>query len=144
MLHVLLHMARSNKPMTSNTIAEMLNTNPVVVRRTMAGLRDVGYVHSTKGHGGGWEIICDFNEVSLLDIHNALGGVSLFSIGSENLNPECLVEQVVNDALGMALEAAERLLISRLGAVSLAELSLSFDSRYADVIHKIEREPRGI
>jgi DNA-binding IscR family transcriptional regulator len=37
MLHVLLHMARHDAPMTSETIAKMLGTNPVVVRRTMAG-----------------------------------------------------------------------------------------------------------
>lgn len=29
----------------------MLGTNPVVVRRTMAGLREAGYVKSEKGHG---------------------------------------------------------------------------------------------
>ena len=56
MLHVLLHMARHERPMTSEAIARMLGTNPVVVRRTMAGLRDVGYVGPEKGHGGGWEM----------------------------------------------------------------------------------------
>src|SRR3546814_8971721 len=56
MLHVLLHMARHEGPMTSDEIARMLGTNAVVVRRTMAGLRDSGYVRSEKGHGGGWAI----------------------------------------------------------------------------------------
>ncbi|HYE44453.1 MAG TPA: Rrf2 family transcriptional regulator, partial [Caulobacter sp.] len=53
MLHVLLHMAQRHEPMTSDAIAQMLGTNPAVVRRTMAGLRDAGYVRSEKGHGGG-------------------------------------------------------------------------------------------
>ena len=44
MLHVLIHMDQLNAPATSEKIASMLNTNPVVVRRTMAGLRDKGYV----------------------------------------------------------------------------------------------------
>ncbi|MGO4775349.1 Rrf2 family transcriptional regulator, partial [Lysobacter sp. 2RAB21] len=39
MLHVLLHMARHDQAFTSEQISRMLNTNPVVVRRTMAGLR---------------------------------------------------------------------------------------------------------
>ncbi|MZC01638.1 transcriptional regulator, partial [Salmonella enterica subsp. enterica serovar 4,12:i:-] len=34
MLHVLIHMSRHDRPATSDNIAEMLNTNPVVVRRT--------------------------------------------------------------------------------------------------------------
>lgn len=129
MLHVLLHMARHDGPATSDTIAKMLGTNPVVVRRTMAGLRDAGYVRSEKGHGGGWSIACDLATVSLLDIHRAVGGPTLFAIGNESDNPECAVEQVVNAALDDALREAEALLIARLGAVSLAELATAFDEK---------------
>ncbi len=48
MLHVLLHMARNNKTYTSDEIAQMLVTNPVVIRRTMAGLKKAGFIHSEK------------------------------------------------------------------------------------------------
>ena len=129
MLHVLLHMARLDGPATSETIAKMLGTNPVVVRRTMAGLRAAGYVRSEKGHGGGWSIACDLATVSLLDIHRAVGGPTLFAIGNESDNPECAVEQVVNAALDDALREAESLLIARLGAVSLAALASAFDEK---------------
>ncbi len=129
MLHVLLHMARHDGPMTSETIATMLRTNPVVVRRTMAGLRDAGYVRSEKGHGGGWMLACDLARVSLLDVHNAVGGPRVFAIGNENDNPECAVERVVNEAVADALRDAEALLVARLGAVSLAELAQAFDAR---------------
>jgi DNA-binding IscR family transcriptional regulator len=131
MLHVLLHMARHEGPMTSEAIAEMLRTNPVVVRRTMAGLRDSGYVRSNKGHGGGWIIACDLERVSLLDVHRAVGGPRIFAIGNEHPNPDCAVEQLVNEALEDALRDAEALLIERLGAVSLAELGRGFDARCA-------------
>ena len=131
MLHVLLHMARHKGPMTSEAIAAMLGTNAVVVRRTMAGLRDAGYVRSDKGHGGGWMIACDLAQVSLLDVHRAVGGPRIFAIGNEHSNPGCAVEQVVNEAVGDALRDAEALLVERLGAVSLAELSRGFDARCA-------------
>lgn len=129
MLHVLLHMARHDGPMTSELIAKMLQTNPVVVRRTMAGLRDAGYVHSGKGHGGGWVLSADLEKVSLLDIHRAVGGPTLFAIGSEQENPACAVEAAVNAALDDALREAEALLVARLGAVTLAELARNFDAR---------------
>ncbi len=109
----------------------MLGTNPVVVRRTMAGLRDAGYVRSDKGHGGGWVIACDLERVSLLDVHRAVGGPRLFAIGNEHSNPDCAVEQVVNAAVEDALRDAEALLVERLARVSLAELSLGFDARCA-------------
>lgn len=131
MLHVLLHMARHEGPMTSDAIAGMLGTNPVVVRRTMAGLREAGYVRSGKGHGGGWVIAADMETVSLLDVHRAVGGPRVFAIGHEHPNPDCAVERVVNDALEDALVEAEALLVARLGAVSLAELARNFDARCA-------------
>lgn len=126
MLHVLLHMAAHEGPMTSEAIAGMLGTNPVVVRRTMAGLRDAGYVRSEKGHGGGWVIAADLEKVSLLDVHRAVGGPRLFAIGNERPNPDCAVEKAVNAALEDALREAEALLIARLGAVSLAQLARGF------------------
>lgn len=129
MLHVLLHMARHDGPVTSEVIARMLGTNAVVVRRTMAGLRDAGYVTSEKGHGGGWLIAADLETLSLLDVHRAVGGPRIFAIGNEHPNPECAVEKVVNEALEDALHEAEALLVARLGAISLAELARGFDER---------------
>ncbi|AKC70879.2 Rrf2 family transcriptional regulator [Pandoraea oxalativorans] len=126
MLHVLLHMARRDAPFTSEQLAQMLRTNPVVVRRTMAGLRDAGYVRSDKGHGGGWRIACDLHKVTLLDIHRAVGGPNIFAIGVQSDNPECAVERAVNAALDGALREAEAILIARLGAVSLADLAQDF------------------
>lgn len=126
MLHVLLHMAASGAPLTSDQISRMLATNPVVVRRTMAGLREAGYVASEKGHGGGWRLACDLKKVTLLDIHRAVGGPTLFAIGYESGNSSCAVERAVNEALDDALEAAEALLLKRLGAITLAQLSKSF------------------
>ena len=126
MLHVLLHVARQDGPMTSDAIARMLGTNAVVVRRTMAGLRDAGYVRSEKGHGGGWVLAADLESVSLLDVHRAVGGPRIFAIGTEHANPDCAVEKVVNEAVADALAKAEALLLARLGAVSLAELARGF------------------
>ncbi|EGI56865.1 transcriptional regulator family protein [Sphingomonas sp. S17] len=128
MLHVLLHMARHERPMTSEAIARMLGTNPVVVRRTMAGLRDVGYVGPEKGHGGGWEIAQPLQSVCLLDVHRAVGGPRLFAIGHENAHADCAVEKAVNTALDDALRDAETLLVARLDAISLAELARDFDA----------------
>ena len=115
--------------MTSDEIARMLGTNPVVVRRTMAGLRDSGYVRSEKGHGGGWVIAADLGAVTLLDVHRAVGGPHLFTIGNGHGNTDCAVEKVVNEALENALSKAEAMLIAQLGTISLAELARRFDAR---------------
>lgn len=128
MLHVLLHMARDDQPFTSEQIGAMLGTNAAVVRRTMAGLRKAGYVHSEKGHGGGWRLACDLGRVSLLDIYRAVGSETIFAIGFDRDNPDCAVEQVVNASVADALQQAEAILIQRLSAVTLADLAGEFDA----------------
>jgi DNA-binding IscR family transcriptional regulator len=106
-------------------------TNPVVLRRTMAGLRDQGYVRSEKGHGGGWTLTCELAKVTLRDVYDALGAPSLLAIGNRTQTPGCLVEEAVNAALNRSFEEAESLLLSRLGDVTLATLSDDVRSRLA-------------
>lgn len=128
-LHVLLHMAEVAKPMTSETMAKAMHTNPVVIRRIMAGLRDAGFVRSEKGHGGGWTTARDLAAITLRDVYAALGSPELFALGNRTEAPGCLVEQAVNAALGGAFQDAEALLLDRFGAVTLAELSADFHAR---------------
>ncbi|AYD64817.1 Rrf2 family transcriptional regulator [Achromobacter spanius] len=125
-LHVLLHMAEAPGPMTSEDLGRVMQTNPVVIRRIMAGLRDQRLVSSEKGHGGGWTLSCDFNAVTLRDIYEALGAPEIFAMGNRSESPGCLVEAAVNKALDGAFEEAEALLMARFGGVTLAALSRDF------------------
>lgn len=130
-LHVLLHMAEQEGPVTSEVLAGVMGTNPVVIRRVMAGLREARYVRSGKGHGGGWRLDCDLARVTLRDIYDALGRPSLLAMGNRTEAPGCLVEQVVNAALAQAFGDAEALLLARFGEVTLAALSADFHERLA-------------
>lgn len=127
MLHTLIHMARHEQPATSDTLAQMLSTNPVVVRRTMALLKEQGYVRSEKGHRGGWMLAKPFAEITLLNIHQALGSSSIFAIGLATDHPECLVERAVNNALTEAFDAAQALLLTRLQSITLQQLADEFE-----------------
>lgn len=126
MLHALLHMARRDEALTSEALAGMLETNSVVVRRTMAGLREAGLVRSEKGHGGGWRIARDLSHVSLLDVYRAVGEPRIFAIGNASDHPTCAVERVVNAALDESLAEAQAMLSKRLASVRLSELARGF------------------
>src|ERR671934_1371461 len=128
-LHVLLHMAEQSGPVTSDVLARAMDTNPVVIRRIMSGLRDQGYVRSEKGHGGGWTLARDLATVSLRDVYEALGRPSLLAIGNRTASPRCLVEQAVNAALGDAYRDAAALLLARFGDVTLEVLRADFHDR---------------
>ncbi|EJL76022.1 putative transcriptional regulator [Variovorax sp. CF313] len=128
-LHVLLHMAEMNCPVTSEALAAAMHTNPVVVRRVMAGLRQSGFVSSAKGHGGGWVLSCSLAAVTLGDIHNAVGAPALLAMGNRTESPGCIVEQAVNAALDGAFQEAEALLLKRFDSITLADLSRDFHRR---------------
>lgn len=129
LLHLLIHLDRHEAVATSDRLAAMLSTNPVVVRRMMAGLREMGLVVSEKGHGGGWSLARPLAEITLLDVHRALGSPAAFAIGMARDDPACLVEQAVNDRLAGAMKEAETLLLSRFAAVTLADIADDFDRR---------------
>lgn len=130
MLHVLLHMARQEKSFTSDEIAKMLTTNPVVVRRTMSGLKTAGFVKAEKGPGGGWQLAQDLSNISLFDIYEAVGEPTIFALGNERDHPDCIVEQIVNEALDQALNEAKLLLIQQLKSTKMSELALEFEQKF--------------
>lgn len=127
MLHLLLHMAEAEGPLTSEELAGYLHTNAVVVRRTMAGLRRAGIVTSEKGHGGGWRLDRPAEGITLADVHVALGTPELLAFGNRSDNPECLAERAVNARLLDTMAEAKALVMRRLGSVTLADIAADFD-----------------
>ncbi|WP_444930725.1 Rrf2 family transcriptional regulator [Microbulbifer sp. SSSA002] len=125
-LHVLIHLNMSDRPVTSEKMATMLLTNPVVARRTMALLRDQGYVRSSKGHNGGWSLAKPLSAITLLDIHKALGDSSVFTIGLTDEHANCVIERAVNRTLKDAMNQAESILLARFGEITLDQLSEDF------------------
>ncbi|WP_049631417.1 Rrf2 family transcriptional regulator [Cellvibrio sp. pealriver] len=128
-LHVLLHMAEVGTPMTSDALAKMMKTNPVVIRRVLAGLREHQLVCSEKGHGGGWKLCRELDTITLHDIYQALDEPTLLAMGNRTESPGCLVEEAVNNALNNAFAEAEALLLARFRTVTLAQLSADFHQR---------------
>jgi len=129
MLHVLLHLGEAEGPATSERLAEMLDTNPVVVRRTMAGLRDKGFVRAERGHGGGWSLTRGLGDITLLDVYRAIDEPAIFALSMSEDTPRCLVEQAVNAALESELRGARELLLKRFEGITLAVLAEDFERR---------------
>ncbi len=122
-LHVLAHLAAvPESPLTSEELAVCLHTNPVVIRRTLAGLREAGIVTSAKGHGGGWTVARPLAAISLREVYVALGERGVFVPVQEPEVAGCLIEATVAHALDGFYAEAETLLLRRLSDISLADL----------------------
>lgn len=123
LLHILIHMHLRGGASTSETIALMLHTNPVLVRRTMAALRESGYVKSTGGPGGGWVLACDLNDLTVRDVYDAIGHTAPFVIGLADDNRTCPVEAAVNHHIDEVLGSAENTFLQLLGEKRLSEIA---------------------
>jgi Rrf2 family protein len=139
-LHVLLHMAEHEGPSTSQALARAMQTNPVVVRRILGGLRERGFVQSEKGHGGGWVLARDLGEISLRDVHEAIGSPALLAVGNRSEASDCLVEQAVNAALADSFQEAEAMLLARFGNITLKMLHADFHARLGGAFTSHKRD----
>jgi Rrf2 family protein len=129
-LHVLAHLAEAGaRPTTSAGLAAHLRTNPVVVRRSLAGLRAAGIVASAKGHGGGWTLGRPAVAIALGEIYAALGERGDLLAAPAPDPHGCLIARAVDRALAGFYAEAEALLWRRLADVSLADIAADVGRR---------------
>ena len=120
-LHVLVHLAQHpERRFTSEEMATWWRTNPVVVRRTLGKLREVGLVESVTGPRGGWALARPPASIPLADIYSALEE-RIFPVEPDTAT--CLVEKEVNMMLADTWERMEEELHTRLRGISLAYLA---------------------
>jgi len=123
MLHILVHLAqRPGESFTSDQLASWWNTNPVVVRRSLAPLREAGIIQSSAGHGGGWSLAKPATGITLGLIYELLNEQPIDPDREEN-TPQCLVERTVHHALRQTYEEANTLLKNRLNTLTLQDLA---------------------
>ena len=123
MLHVLVHMGLLGGRETSERIAEMLNTNPVVVRRTLGALRAYGIVDSEGGRGGGWKLVRPLDRITVLDVQRALNDGAILRAPVSRDHPACPVERASNSVLEEAYAVAEAELMDKYGSTTLARIA---------------------
>lgn len=131
-LHAVLHIAEADAPITSADLAQRMRADASVIRRTLSGLRQKGYIKSDKGHGGGWQISCDLRDVTLYDVYVSVSSPTIFTLGVADKESQCLVERTVNGVIQSALADAELILHQRLKGCSLAQLSAEFNAKYRE------------
>jgi Rrf2 family protein len=129
-LHILAHLAEAGeRPTTSEELATHCQTNPVVVRRSLARLREAGIVASVKGHGGGWTVARPPASITLREVYAVLGERGELVPGPQPSPHGCLIEAAIGDALDGFYAEAEALLLRRLDEITLADLAAEFHRR---------------
>lgn len=118
---VLLLNLEKDKPLSSSYIASSVNTNPVVIRRIEALLKQANILEIDQG-GKGAKLIKDIRTLTLLDIYKAINeSMDLFTLHKEP-NPNCTIGKNVHESLVDTLNNAQNALENELKRVTLDEI----------------------
>jgi Rrf2 family protein len=125
-VHVLAWLAlaqrRGRAVLTSDEIAASVNTNPVIIRRCLGELRRAGLVEVRHGAGAGWSLARDPAQITLLEVHDAIGPEPLFGLHRTEPNLECPVGKGIRPALSQVYGGIDQAVRRELAAVSVAHV----------------------
>jgi DNA-binding IscR family transcriptional regulator len=124
--HVLAWMAlvkrQGLESVTSDQIAVSVNTNPVVIRRTLAELRGAGLVTGRRGAGAGWQLARAPESISLADVWESTGGGQPFSLHHSPPSQDCPVGRGIQPALSRTYAGVDAAIRAELARTSIADL----------------------
>ncbi len=105
---------------TSDFLAGSINVNPVIIRRTMQALKGAGLIEVKRGTGG-MAIAKPLNEITLLDIFNAvepLENGQLFHF-HDNPNTACPVGRNIHAGLDDKLFSIQSAMEEKMKGITL-------------------------
>src|SRR5258707_4144894 len=63
---------RGRGQLTSDQVAASINTNPVIIRRSLGDLRRAGLVSARRGAGAGWSLTRRPEDITVLEVYDAV------------------------------------------------------------------------
>jgi Rrf2 family protein len=113
---------RGRSVLTSEQVAASVNTNPVIIRRSLGDLRRAGLVAVHHGAGAGWSLARPAEEITVLDVYDAVEQEQLFGMHRREPNLECSVGRGIRPALGHLYGEVEHALRRELWRTSIADV----------------------
>ncbi|MEJ2747124.1 MAG: Rrf2 family transcriptional regulator [Anaerolineae bacterium] len=108
---------------SSDVVASSVNTNPVVIRRVVADMSAAGLVISHPGKNGGLELGRPAEQITLLDVHAAIGDPPVFAFKPNPPAPQCPVGSKMIEVLTPVFASVQQQVHESLEQVTLADLA---------------------
>ncbi|MBR1660620.1 MAG: Rrf2 family transcriptional regulator [Oscillospiraceae bacterium] len=121
-IHILIMIAGSERPLTSETIAGSVGTNPSYIRKITALLKKTGILDSRQGIHG-FSLLIPPAELSLYMVYQAINEsdeVHVFDL-HQNPNDECIVGRHIRPVLTETFREVEEQAEQRLKQTTLAD-----------------------
>ena len=115
---------RDGRPtLTSAEISDSLASHPVLVRRTLAPLRDRGLLEVTgRGPGAGWRLTRPAAEVTLAELHAALPDPAAFNLHPHEPKQTCPVGYGIRPVLADVYAEVEAAITTTLADRTVADV----------------------
>lgn len=107
---------------TSSHLAASVNTSPSFVRRILAKLSKAGLIHTTTGKAGACVLLKGAEQISLLDIYQAVEPTKTFAVHNYDVQQACPVSCHIKASLEKVLEKTQKSMEESLRKISLAEI----------------------
>jgi Rrf2 family protein len=120
--HIMTALAVRQDKLTSNYLADSLNTNPVVVRRILSDLQKAGLLETESGRMGGARLARKPSSISLYDVYSAVNDEGLFAYNPNDPNKKCALSCKMKSVLSPVFDAASDALAERFKKIKLSDL----------------------
>ncbi len=119
------------KPATSDWIADSVNTNPVVIRRTLSSLAKAGLVKSWRGSNGGSVLAHPATGITLAMIYKAVDDSEGPALHQQPPSQDCPIGAHIQPVLIDMIASAETAREKVFAALTLADVMDSIQRRAA-------------
>ncbi|MDH6266984.1 Rrf2 family protein [Rhizobium sp. SG_E_25_P2] len=119
---VVLH-GQDGKPVSSDVIAQSVNTHPALIRRILTQLARAGLTESQLGAGGGALLARPSPSITLRDVYDAVDEDGDLLGIHPGPNPNCPVGRNIQQTLRVEISAAVNALRTQLSQKTIAALA---------------------
>lgn len=126
-IHILTILAKyPTELLSSDWIAASINVNPVIVRKELGALQELGWISSRKGKDGGSMLNISSDLITLADIYKIVKNSDV--LGKKNLKPntKCPIGKDINAKLDKLSTETDELVLSSLRDQTLKNFVAQF------------------
>lgn len=121
-IHIMTLLAESPQEwLTSEWMAGSININPVIVRKELSVLREVGLIMSRQGKEGGSRLAKKPSDITISEIYLAVKNTEILGKRNNNPNPACPVGKEINEHLDTLFSETDQLVLNFLVDKTLQE-----------------------
>lgn len=121
---------------TSDALAESVNTDPTFVRKSLSKLSKAGLVVTTRGKHGFCALSRSPETISLADIYSASEPPPAFAIHTYPIEKTCPISSNIKGCMSFVQEQTQQMVQASLSKISLASVVQEIKDRQAQTKQK--------